>query len=69
MAAGLMNIPDVPFPRGSGGEKNHPAAFQQIEAIVIVLFNNVSKNFLRWKFRFQGCLLPGLILTSIRIRN
>jgi len=45
MPAGLVNIPDVPLPRGSGGEKYQISLLQQVKAMIDILFDDFSKYF------------------------
>jgi hypothetical protein len=45
MPAGMVNIADVPFALGSGGEKNHLFAFQQKDAVLVIHPNYFEKSF------------------------
>lgn len=48
--ARMQNIPDVPFPLWSGGEKDQFFSFQQKDPVLSVLFDNFEKGFRKLVF-------------------
>jgi dihydroorotase len=46
----MKNITNVPFPFGSGREKDQISAFQKEDAIISIFFNNLEERF--WKLKF-----------------